>query len=359
MDKKDIDYAGLIKKIVSESINAPSGDNCQPWYFSVNKNKLNIFKKNNGNNYLDFKSRGTLIAHGALIQNIIIVANFYSFNAEIVLFPDVNEKNLISEITFLMDAKIPKKPHLYYAIKERGTNRKKYNKKILTKEHKDYLLNSCTNTEVKVNFLESEKEKETLFFSTTQMERVALQNKFLHSMFFKSIVWSSKDESHKKEGLFLKTMELPLPIEIFFKLLRFWPIAKILSKIGFSKKVAQSNRVAYQTSSGVFILSVKDLTSESFIETGRIMEKIWLSATHCNIAVQPLAGLLYTHQRLVVEKNMDSVLSLDEISIIEKNYNAIEKISNIDKDHVVSMILRIGYAAAPSASSSKKEPEFL
>lgn len=348
----------VIKKIVSESVNAPSGDNCQPWYFSVDQSVLLIYKKDEGNNnYLDFKSRGTLLAHGALVENISISASKYGHTTEISFFPDSTNKNLISKIVFLENVRVKDEDGLFPALSLRVTNRKTYSKKQIALEDKNTLLKGLEGTNTRVDFIETEKEKKLLFSSATQMERVALQNEFIHSLFFGSIVWSKKQESNKKQGLYLKTMELPPPIEFFFKILRHWSVAKLLISIGFSKKVAQGNAQSYQTSSAI-IFSIKDTDSISFIETGRLVERVWLRATNLGMAVQPLAGLIYVYQRLSEERNIDKVLSDAEVSIVEENYKNIQSLTSLNGG-IIAMILRVGYAEDPSAKSSKKTPEFI
>ncbi|MDQ5931239.1 MAG: hypothetical protein QG674_405 [Patescibacteria group bacterium] len=359
MDKEIKNIESTIKKIVSESMNAPSGDNCQPWYFNVSEETLFIYKKDEGNNnYLDFKSRGTLLAHGALIENISIVAKHYGYIIETNLFPEKDKKDLVVEIRFLKNNILNKEEEdLFEVLPKRTTNRKEYFKKNILQKDKNQILNNIDQNNIVVDFIENEVDKNKVFTSTTQMERIALQNKFLHKLFFESIVWSKKEEAQRKQGLYLKTMELPPPVVVFFKLLKFWPVAKFLSKIGFSKKVAENNASSYQSSCPI-IFSIKNTDPVSYIELGRVVERVWLRATKLDIAVQPLAGVLYVYQRLHEDGNKDAVLSKEEAHIIEDSYQNIKKFIS-SSDATVSMILRVGYSKKPSARSSKKEPEFL
>lgn len=358
MDKETVNKELDIKKIVSESMNAPSGDNCQPWYFSITDTTLFIYKKDEGNNnYLDFKSRGTFLAHGALIENISVVAEHYGYSIESTFFPEKDKKDLVTKINFLENKSSLKENNLFEFLPKRSTNRKEYFKKPISEKDKKEILNNIGHENVLVDFIEDDSDKKNIFISTTQMERVALQNKFLHKLFFGSIVWSQKEEQEKKQGLYLKTMELPPPVAVFFKLLKFWPVAKVLSKVGFSKKVAENNASSYQSSYPV-IFSIKNTNPISYIELGMTIERFWLRATKLDIAVQPLAGVLYMYQRLHEEGNKDAVLSKEEIHLIENSYHNIKKFSS-DSDAIVSMILRVGYSKKPSARSSKKEPSFL
>lgn len=347
----------VIKKIIKESVNAPSGDNCQPWYFSVRDSQLFIYKKDEGNNnFLDFKNRGTFLAHGALIENISIAALHYSYKLAIKLFP--GEKDCIAVIDFLEDksSKNTINENLYCALCNRSTNRKAYQDKVISQEIKNH-LSEITNPIGDIVFIEDSEEKRKLFTTTTQMERIALQNKFFHKFFFDSIVWSQEEEQKKKSGLYLKTMELPIPVQMFFKILKYWPIAKLLSKIGFSKKVADSNAEMYQTSSAI-IFSIKETSPESFITIGRVIERFWLTTTYLGIATHPLAGVLYIYQRILEDAGVFDKLTNEEILYVKEGYEHIQ--NNLLKNkNTIAMILRIGYSEAPSAISSKRSPEFI
>jgi len=348
----------IIKKIVSESVNAPSGDNCQPWVFSVKGSKLCIYKRNEGNNdFLDFRERGTLLAHGALIENITIVASHYGYKADISVLPSA-EENCTAIINFSeggQDSDIDYKV-LYEALPSRCTNRKEYKKELLSSETRN-ALKKILNPEGQILFVETEESKEKLFNITTQMERIALQNKFIHKFFFDSIVWSEKEERKKMRGLYLKTMELPLPVQAFFRILRYWPVTKILSKIGFSKKVAESNARMYQSSTPV-IFSVTTANPASFVAIGRVVERFWLLASHFGVAVHPLAGVLYIYQRMIEGHDVDSLLTKEESLYIKEGGEYLHK-EFIKNNDTIAMILRIGYSEKPSAISSKRDPEFI
>ena len=73
---------------------APSGENCQPWRFIVDGDKIKIFnipeRDTSLYNVLQF---GSFVAHGALIENMLIASSAVGCRGIIQLFPDPRDKN--------------------------------------------------------------------------------------------------------------------------------------------------------------------------------------------------------------------------------------------------------------------------
>ena len=77
-----------IRKILEAAIQAPSGDNCQPWRFAVSSNRIDLYDDPAADtSYYNFQQRASLVAHGALLENIALVAPTVGFKVVFNLFP--------------------------------------------------------------------------------------------------------------------------------------------------------------------------------------------------------------------------------------------------------------------------------
>src|SRR6185436_19350212 len=113
------------KKILNFAIYAPSGENCQPWEFSIKENKILIFNLPERDQSLySWGQRSSFLAHGALIENIIIASKELGYQSIVNLFPDQQNKNFVASIE-LQKTNIDKDP-LFSFIDKRCTNRKHY-----------------------------------------------------------------------------------------------------------------------------------------------------------------------------------------------------------------------------------------
>ena len=123
----------LVKQILEAAIRAPSGDNVQPWKFQVSKNFTRIELYNlpeKDNSYYNFNQMASYIAHGAVIENIVIASGHLGCNAEVKLFPDAKDKNLVARINLSLAE--PQVDTLYPAIFDRYTNRFQYKQYNIT-----------------------------------------------------------------------------------------------------------------------------------------------------------------------------------------------------------------------------------
>src|SRR3989338_5193404 len=129
-----------IKQILDCAIWAPSGDNSQPWRFEVKPPLVLLYNlPEKGNPYLDFRERGSFIAHGGVIENIVIAAEHFGYTTACGLFPDGERSNLVATIS-LSARTAPKAHALFDAIKQRHTNRRIYEATPLTPEQRQDLL---------------------------------------------------------------------------------------------------------------------------------------------------------------------------------------------------------------------------
>jgi len=341
-----------IEKIIEAGTHAPSGDNSQPWRFVVCDNVIEIYNlPEKDNPIFNYKQRGSYLAHGALIENIDIAAKELGYQAEVELFPSINNKDFIARVG-LTKKDLPK-DSLYTYIWTRSINRKKYTNIPLTSKQREYLLN--TQEEVKgVNILFDEKieDKKILGNAVSKNEVVMLENKMLHQYFFHDIRWTEKEEKKCKSGLYLKTMELAPPQVIIFKLLSKWKIAKYLTKLGIAKFIAKENSKIYSSGSAIGLITVShNATKEEFIFVGRAMQRLWLKATELDLSFHPITGIIYLIQRILHNEN--EVLSPTHVELVKNSFSKITKVFGVSDESYVTLLFRIGHGGKPSAVSSR------
>ncbi|TSC68511.1 MAG: hypothetical protein G01um101466_421 [Parcubacteria group bacterium Gr01-1014_66] len=344
----------VIKRILETAIYAPSGDNMQPWRFEVSGNTISIFNIPERDQILyNFEQRGSLIAHGALIENITLAALHEGYTTYVNLFPDKMNIDLTAKIQ--LEKSVVSENELYTVITHRCTNRKPYSAILLTEDQKDKLLRLKEDFPgFDLKLVESIDEKKKLAETISTNEIILLENRTLHDMFFKQIVWSEKEERKKKSGLYLKTLELPPPARIIFRLLRWWKIAQFLGRLGIPKKVASENAKVYSAAAAIGAIVMPDEGDATYIFCGRLFQRIWLQATAMGLSMQPLAGIIYLHR--VAKKRAISGFSDYHLKLIWNAYSSIIKSSAVDSG-ILAMVFRIGIANKPSAYSSRRLPE--
>ncbi|MBI4094889.1 MAG: nitroreductase family protein [Candidatus Liptonbacteria bacterium] len=346
----------MIQKILEAGAQAPSGENCQPWKFRVRAHTIYVFNiPGRDQSPYNFRQRGSYVAHGALLENISIAAAALGYPGHIEVFPDRNDADIVATVVF-SESK-PKDEPLYQYIIKRATNRKPYKKTPLAQEVCHALLHSAGDI-VGGNVLLTGKREDIKVLSLvgSMNERLALENKSIHDFLFSHINWTDEENQQKKLGFDIKTLELPPPARATFRLFRHWPILKVLNRVGASKAVWKQNGKVYDSSAAVGIVAVRGNKNSDFVTAGRIMERVWLTATKLGLSFQPMTGILFFMQRIFAG-NFEPFTSR-QVELIKESYEKVRQIFKLERE-TIPIMFRLGYADPPTAQSLKLPPEII
>ncbi|MBI2507216.1 MAG: hypothetical protein HYW09_01230 [Candidatus Niyogibacteria bacterium] len=351
-----------IIKIIEYGTYAPSGDNSQPWRFEVESGSdsphearsvikvFNILGKDNP--ILNIRNRGSYVAHGAVVENMVIAASKMGFEAEVKVFPEDSSPHMTASV--ILTSGVPANEPLFDSIKERVTNRKPYKKEPLSDREKRDLADAGRIAGVgELKILESRDDLQNVAHALSVTERVALETPALHALFFGGMLWNEEENKRGESGLYIKTIEVPLTVQFLFRLIKKWPAMKCFNAIGFPLLAARSNAALY-ASSGAFGAIVVPDTDEDFFRAGRILERVWLTATKLGLSFQPVTGILFLNQR--IQSPEGHPFSRENAERIKEAYAKIEA-SFGARGKIIAMLFRVGKDGEPSARSYRKKPE--
>ncbi len=345
-----------IYKILEAGGQAPSGSNSQPWKFKVNGNTIEIIAlPEKDHPILNFRYRGTWIAHGALIENLLIAASALGYKADLELIPLSPISQITARIKLSQGDVQKENLSLYQTISTRATNRKPYKTTPLTSEQKNLLLQEAERIRKGQFKLIEDKEKiQKLVTASCKDVTIMLEDRDLHELFFKEIVWTEKEEKEKKTGLYIKTMELQPPQENALKLFKNWGLMKFFNFLGMAKAIAKTNEKLYAKSAAVGAIIIND-TDDEFLTAGRIMQRVWLKATEMGLSCHLMTGILFFWQRL--KNDNDNKFSQKHRNLIQKSCEDISNVLEVNNsDKTIALLMRIGDGGRPSGLSSKMNP---
>ncbi len=340
--------------IVEIAVYAPSGENSQPWRFEIFKNTLYVYNLPKRDNPIyNYRQRGSYLAHGALIQNISIVAPSFGLIAEIHLFPDQQDTDLVAQISFREALTV--NSEWESVIKQRSTNRKKYKNEKLDQEIIEKLKKSVEGmSHCDTLFIEDTETITKIASYVSVPDRIMLEYKPLHDTIFDNICWTDTENEKRKMGLFVKTMELAPPEQVVFRLLKHWSVARCARVVGLPKFISQENAKKYSTGSvyAVFVVEDKD---DAYVYAGMAMQQLWLTAITSGLVAHPLAALSYLYESIHAG-NMSELLR-EHVEIISLAYTNLSDTCAISDSQKIAMILRIGKSDPVRATSPKLKPE--
>lgn len=342
-----------IRMLVTDALNAPSGDNAQPWRFAIENGTLLIYKVPGADPTLyDYRERGTYLAHGALVENISICAARRGYRAGIALFP--GEPDCTARISFSRADGVEDEL-LAHAIPARTTNRKPYHKIALRADHRAALETAIPGTDLRL--VEAPTARALLAHAVSTNERLLMEERQLHDGLFGMIRWSRQAE-REMPGLYVETMELPPPVRFLFRhVVRHWPLLSILNLAGFSRMIPAQTAPVYEASSAFGAIVSTGYDAADFVVSGRAFERLWLTATRVGLSLQPTTAIPYLMQRIA--GGDAEMFSPKHRALIQEAYGVMEKTFNlVGSEHIV-MLFRVGYGDPPTAHSWKRPPVFV
>ena len=264
----------------------------------------------------------------------------------------LDDQNIVARITLTEGETIP--DPLQEGIAMRETNRREYQNIPLPNSLKNQLLDIANPTQG-ISFKIAEGEALLkLGFASSRAEIAILEHQELHQLLFSNVVWSKQEELERKEGLFVKTLELAPPQEFMFKLCRKWRVMNMLNKIGFAKFIANDDAKKYATGSAFVAITCNKFDKYSFVKAGRAMERAWLLLNRAGVAVHPITATLFFGHRIRMNK-MDS-LNSETWTMMGEALDLTRSVFNVNDDEHIIFMFRVGYAKKPSENSSKKLP---
>jgi hypothetical protein len=352
-----------IEAIIAAGIQAPSGDNLQPWRFVISGNKIAIFgilEKDYENKLLVTNEFALYSAHGALIENLVIAASHFKYKADVVLFPDPSDHLHTADIVLTPGEGGGKRESvLYSTIVQRSTDRNPYASSPIPLAAKEALqrIPSELGIDARVLFAEGERLIRKVASGVVAQVVLLFSHKLLHDEFYHTIRWNRKAVDESRDGLDILTLELSFFNWFMFKyILRPWFFVKTLSLVGIQYIAAEIESLLLYRHAGAYCAIVlPNETREDYIKAGRILERVWLSATQYGLSIQPTQAIILLKKTLDVRPEQ---YTASHSRLIVAKRKMIDEAFDLKGEHIL-YLFRIGFGKRNHHTSLRKEPEII
>lgn len=343
-----------IAQLLKLAVAAPSGDNCQPWRLTWVDGRLQLFNRPDQDTSLyNHAQRASLLAHGALLENLAIAAPGLGLRAEIRLFPDPAAPEQVAEVIF-SEGETVNDP-LNYWIERRCTNRKKYVPIPLTEfQRRELAAAPGAGAAAHVHLLHEPGEVRAVAALLAKNDRLVFENRNLHAFLFDHLRWSDEEARRTGDGMDIKTLELAPPDRLAFPLLKHWSLVGFLNRLGLPHLIEHTALKLLGSSAGIAGVSLPDLEPATLVLGGQAMQRFWLQATALGLAVQPVAGLALLVQRLRSGNN-DELDEAQRALVTEVGAGLDGAFGSAGRSLV--MCFRLGTSAPPSARALRRPVE--
>jgi len=337
-----------LKKIVAAGILAPSGDNSQPWKLYYDGTTLHLVNVPERDTSLyNVNDIASFIAFGALIENMSIAAQSLGYLTDVSLFPKGDKVPVVASISFAK-GQVRNDPLLPY-IPQRCVNRKAYKRKQLSQSVIGSLRKSADDgKEAKLCLIEKGKEKNLLANILALNDRIVFENEKLHDFLFTHIRWSKDEIETSRDGMSIKSLELGAFQSKMMKVLSSWKIVEFMNIFGLSRFVPQQSYQLCKGASALCILSYAGTGLDSYLNGGRVLQRIWLTATSLDLSLHPMTGLIYLIRRV---RSGGKGLSKNHKKMLLDSFDTVKQLCPLGDNESYIMAFRIGYADPPSDKS--------
>jgi molybdopterin/thiamine biosynthesis adenylyltransferase len=348
----------VIRYIISAGIQAPSGDNAQPWRFSCAGNNISLYlDRNADHSFFNINQLASVIACGAVLENIRIAASGFGLNARVSHLPTDGKSDLMASVAFDTD-KVATDP-LFESIWARQTNRKFYDRKkpLPPTVVQDLLASISAFPTTRLHFITAKSAIQKVARMIYRVDRIRTEHRPLHEHLCEMVRYTREEAVEKRDGLPLKNLEAGLAGETFLKVTRPWWVMNLANRIGLGRMVALHSYQGIVNSSGVVLLTMDGMGLRDFLIGGQALERVWLTITRRGLVMQPMTAITLFWLRWQIEGGDNfSGKHRKLLGGIWREYSALFPEVDFSKEAQV-MLFRLGYGKEISYGTFRKDIE--
>jgi hypothetical protein len=275
------------KEILFLASLAPSGHNTQPWFVRYIA-PYHWIIGNDQSKWLpavDPNQRETILSIGAFIQNLEYAAGSFGYICDWKLLATTNQDDLVMEVKLVKEKSID--TFEIAKIKSRRTVRSDFLSDLLKPEDITYLVGSepefihyLPNTSKESKFI----DEQTIVANRLQAYRDPAQQELANWIRF-----SSHDADRYRDGLTTAGMEITG--------VSGWVVRNSYNKDNvmtkdFRERGIDNIKKEVSASAGWILITSKDNSVATLLETGKRMERLFLKVRNRNIAIHPMTQIL-------------------------------------------------------------------
>jgi hypothetical protein len=347
-----------LHQLVEAANQAPSGGNMQPWIWVFDKKGvLHLFHDQaRSHSLLDYKGTGSLIAFGAALENLRLKSAEMGIETEEI--PQIQSfgDRLIASIRFLSKVSHPLQvpfSDLVSGIGKRCTNRKNSKRQLLSEEQVAAVYSMLSGSELFLRHLDDQQKLEQLAVVVGGMDRMRLFHHQGLMDFIKEVRWNDREAKETKDGIDIATLELSGTERAAMGLLKDPATVKFFRKFLMGYGLTKISKDTIATASAMFLLGSSDYHPASFLEAGKVLQRIWIWANLNGLSFQPVTASLFIFHQVLREK--DHGFTAEEEKNIHQLKETLDFLFNKEQKFQEIFMFRLNFADGPSMRAYRRE----
>jgi nitroreductase len=345
-----------IQALLRAAVQAPSGDNTQPWRFVADFEAPAVevhLDPARDRSPMNAGQRMARIAIGAAIENLLATARGAGWDAEI----GVARPPALARIDLKRRFAAPFAGEIESVVAARVTNRRLYEKGPVWS---DVLFRLKRATEifhgVATHWIVEEERVRELADLIARADASALSEPSIRQAFLSNVRFDRPANARVEEGLSVGALELS-------SWERF-SLQRMSSTPGWLLRLAGTYRVyaahvgkLVRSASGLCLVVAPDGRAATDLSAGRAMQRAWLTLTREGLAAQPMMTLLVLEG--IVDHGLGGTLSARTQRRLSSFREELRRLVPEIGAGRPAFLLRFGYAPAPSGRTGRLPAELV
>jgi hypothetical protein len=330
----------------------PSGDNTQPWRFEIIDDYCIVVHIQYAQEMVvyDLHDQNTLLAIGALLQTMELAATSEGCQMHAQHRQHAQGKLLAIDISFSLDQTTQVDP-LVFEIPRRAVQRRPLSMRKLTHSQKQ-ILQQAAGKNYTIQWMESLLQRIQMTKLILQTTRIRLRIPEAYPVHKSIIEWNAQYSLDRIPDAALGPGRINL--KIMRAVLSSWECVQFLNRyIGAAWSTSLQLDGWTSLSCGAHMIMLRDQkpqTDEDFIDIGKAVQRVWLTATQLDLWHQPEMVLPIFAR--YISKNVPFTKLTDQLQEAASAKKTLGEIIDTDTDRVV-WVGRLGFGPAPTARAMR------
>jgi len=343
-------------ELVKGAIMAPSPDNNQPWRFVSDGDRLLVYLDPDRALPSDVNAMFDLLGVGAAVENACIVAREHGYSPHVEYFahPGESEIPATSEpVAIIKFASGGTSDPLATHLAARCTCRKFYSTNPVAECSLQAIGQAAGEfPQVQLDWVTDHKQIRSIARIIAASDRIRFEYEPFHNELFRQLRFSVAEADRTRDGLDLRTLELPPGAGLLLKALSPWSRMKWVHRLRLGSLLTLPSALAVRRSGALGVLSVSEPTTEQSLMGGRAFERIWLAAQAEGLALQPLGSLpiFFAHLQQYKGRKLCHRHEQSVHTLLER----FQEIVPQGGGRTMNILFRLGHSAPPSFRSLRR-----
>lgn len=338
--------------LLAEAVRAPSGDNLQPWRIVVDPGgalRIALYvDEARDPTPMNAGQRMSCLAVGAVLENLLRAAKCTGWAAEL----EEPSDSALAVVRLEGTARSEKKTDP--TIAARVTNRRRYDGRQMPSEVLTRLQHQVEEFPgVRTHWIVDRHRISSFATLVGRSDMALFGEPSMRLAFRETVRFDQPWDAEVAEGLPVASLEVSTSERLGLRIMPYIP-DWLLKLTGALRGFGATGRKLVESASGLCLIVEEDDTRHTKLRAGRTMQQAWLAMTECGLAAQPMMSLP-VFENILAHGTPDSfsALNRDEIqALIDELHTIAPEIG----EGRSSVLMRFGYAAAPSGRTGRLDP---